>query len=66
MFCSRCGEPGDVIGCDGTCLRSFHRTCLAEHEQPKANAPADSRWWVASYMSLLPNFCAKSAVETLC
>ena len=44
MFCSRCGEDGDVIGCDGTCLRSFHKACLKENEVPEADAANDSKW----------------------
>ena len=44
LFCCRCGEDGDVMGCDGTCLRSFHRACLAEAEQPKPDAPAEAKW----------------------
>lgn len=44
MFCTRCGEDRDVIGCDGTCLRSFHKACLNENELPEADAAADSKW----------------------
>jgi hypothetical protein len=63
-FCGRCGGTGELVECDGTCLRSFHSTCLTEGERPSPLDPPETPWyasphdWVASdETDSPPSFC---------
>ncbi|KAK3279903.1 hypothetical protein CYMTET_12232 [Cymbomonas tetramitiformis] len=43
-YCGKCWEGGDVIECDGSCLRSFHVECLPEAARPKEE-DGDADWF---------------------
>lgn len=44
LFCGRCGDGGELLECDGTCLRSFHQHCLTPSERPSPDDPPDAKW----------------------
>ncbi|KAK9916851.1 hypothetical protein WJX75_007876 [Coccomyxa subellipsoidea] len=45
LFCGRCGDGGELLECDGTCLRSFHQHCLTSSERPSPDDPPDAKWF---------------------
>ena len=42
--CALCEEPGDLIGCDGRCQRSFHRSCIPPNNPPPSVFDSSTRW----------------------
>ncbi|CAL8466728.1 g6264 [Coccomyxa elongata] len=45
IFCTRCGDGGVLLECDGTCLRSFHADCLTPNERPGPDDPPGAPWY---------------------
>ncbi|KAK9831870.1 hypothetical protein WJX81_004201 [Elliptochloris bilobata] len=44
-FCARCNDGGELLECDGVCLRSFHVGCLQPRERPSPSAPPERAWF---------------------
>ncbi|EIE26898.1 hypothetical protein COCSUDRAFT_59402 [Coccomyxa subellipsoidea C-169] len=42
FFCGCCGDGGELLECDGMCLRSFHQNCLAPSERPNPENPPET------------------------
>ncbi|BDA49897.1 probable histone-lysine N-methyltransferase NSD2 at C-terminar half [Coccomyxa sp. Obi] len=47
FFCDSCGDRGELLTCDGTCLRSFHAKCLAEDQRPSLAEEVEGPWYCA-------------------
>lgn len=44
-ICTRCGGGGQMLMCDGTCLRSWHLSCLSLSALPSPDKPPEA--WCA-------------------
>ena len=44
FFCGNCGDGGELLECDGICLRSFHVACLAPEHLPAPEDPPEAPW----------------------
>ena len=43
-FCARCCDGGELLECDGVCLRAFHVGCLLPRERPRPSDPPETPW----------------------
>jgi hypothetical protein len=41
-ICTRCGGGGQMLMCDGTCLRSWHLSCLSLSALPSPDDPPEA------------------------
>jgi hypothetical protein len=60
FFCYVCGDGGELLECDGTCLRSFHAECLPADHLPSAAGTSD---WFCKDCSLGFAVCAACNVK---
>jgi hypothetical protein len=49
-FCGKCGDGGELVECDGICLRSFHLACLPDRERPPPSEPDDTPWCAHAFV----------------
>lgn len=52
-YCARCCDGGELLECDGVCLRAFHVACLALHERPRPSDLPETPWCAAACLGML-------------
>uniref|UniRef100_A0A7S0WXZ3 PHD-type domain-containing protein n=1 Tax=Pyramimonas obovata TaxID=1411642 RepID=A0A7S0WXZ3_9CHLO len=62
-FCYICGDGGELLECDGACLRSFHADCLPADHLPPSEQPDSQPEWFCKDCSLGFAACAACHVK---
>ena len=52
-YCARCCDGGELLECDGVCLRAFHVACLELHERPRPTDLPETPWCAAACLDML-------------